>query len=100
MIIILLEVILLIVFIVVNLALLIADGCPNGTTPQDIFEFIVYLWRIGNIYGKIITIFTAIIMIGFTIPFIITHYMVALITHVIAKIKRNIGKYCFPNKWR
>lgn len=100
MIIILLEVILLIVFFVVNLALLIADGCPNGTTPQDIFKFIEYLWDSGNVYGKIITIFAAIIMVVFTIPFMIIHYMVELITYVIVKMKRIIGKYCFPNKWR
>lgn len=92
--------ILLIVFFIVNFVLLLIDGSINGITPQDIFEFITYLWRSGNKYGKTITIFVAIIMIGFTIPFIITHYMVALIVHAIVKIKRIIGKYCFPNKWR
>jgi len=96
----LLEALLLIVLFVVNFVLVLVDGCPNSITPQNIFEFIVYLWRSGNIYGKIITIFAAIIMIGSTIPFIIIHYMVALIAHVIVKIKRIIGKRCFPNKWR
>ena len=76
------------------------DGSINSITPQKIFDFITYLWRSGNKYGKTITIFVAIIMIGFTIPFIITHYMVALIVYAIVKIKRIIGKYCFPNKLR
>lgn len=92
--------ILLIVFFIINFVLLLLDGSINSITPQNIFEFIVYLWRSGNIYGKIITIFAAIIMIGSTIPFIIIHYMVALIAHAIAKIKRIIGKRCFHNKWR
>ena len=96
----LLEVFLLIVLFVINFALLMVDGCLNSITPQKIFDFITYLWRSGNKYGKTITIFVAIIMIGFTIPFIIIHYMVALIAHTIAKIKRIIGKYCFPNKLR
>ena len=89
--------ILLIVFFVINFELAMLDGI---ITPQKIFDFITYLWRSGNKYGKTITIFVAIIMIGFTIPFIIIHYMVALIAHAIVKIKRIIGKYCFPNKLR
>ena len=92
--------ILLIVFFIINFILLLLDGSINSITPQKIFDFITYLWRSGNKYGKTITIFVAIIMIGFTIPFIITHYMVALIAHAIVKIKRIIGKYCFPNKLR
>ena len=92
--------ILLIVFFVINFVLAMLDGSINSITPQKIFDFITYLWRSGNKYGKTITIFVAIIMIGFTIPFIIIHYMVALIAHAIVKIKRIIGKYCFPNKWR
>ena len=96
----LLVAILLIVLFVINFALLMVDGCLNSITPQNIFDLIKYLWGSGNIYGKIITIFAAIIMIGFTISFIIIHYMVTLIAHTIAKIKRIIGKYCFPNKWR
>ena len=92
--------ILLIVFFVINFVLAMLDGCLNSITPQNIFDLIKYLWGSGNIYGKIITIFATIIMIGFTIPFIIIHYMVALIAHTIAKIKRIIGKYCFPNKLR
>ena len=99
----LLEGFLLIVFFVINFALLmvdVVDGCLNSITPQNIFDLIKYLWGSGNIYGKIITIFAAIIMIGFTIPFIIIHYMAAIIAHAIAKIKRIIGKHCFPNKWR
>lgn len=92
--------ILLIVFFVINFVLAMLDGSINSITPQNIFDLIKYLWGSGNIYGKIITIFAAIIMIGFTIPFIIIHYMVALIAHAIAKIKRIIGKHCFPNKWR
>ena len=96
----LLEVFLLIVLFVINFALLMVDGCLNSITPQNIFDLIKYLWGSGNIYGKIITIFAAIIMIGFTIPFIIIHYIVALIAYAIVKIKRIIGKYCFPNKLR
>ena len=92
--------ILLIVFFIINFVLLLLDGSINSITPQNIFDLIKYLWGSGNIYGKIITIFAAIIMIGSTIPFIIIHDMVALIAHTIAKIKRIIGKYCFPNKWR
>lgn len=92
--------ILLIVFFIINFVLLLLDGSINSITPQNIFDFITYLWRSGNKYGKTITIFVAIIMIGFTIPFIITHYMVVLIAYAIVKIKRIIGKYCFPNKWR
>ena len=90
--------ILLIVFFVINFVLAMLDGSIISITPQKIFDFITYLWRSGNKYGKTITIFVAIIMIGFTIPFIITHYMVALIAYAIVKIKRIIGKYCFPNK--
>ena len=90
--------ILLIVFFIINFVLLLLDGSINSITPQNIFDLITYLWRSGNKYGKTITIFVAIIMIGFTIPFIITHYMVALIAYAIVKIKRIIGKYCFPNK--
>lgn len=91
--------ILLIVFFIINFVLLLLDASSiNSITPQNIFDFITYLWRSGNKYGKTITIFVAIIMIGFTIPFIITHYMVALIAYAIVKIKRIIGKYCFPNK--
>ena len=92
--------ILLIVFFIINFVLAMLDGSINSITPQKIFDFITYLWRSGNKYGKTITIFVAIIMIGFTIPFIITHYMVALIVYAIVKIKRIIGKYCFPNKLR
>lgn len=92
--------ILLIVFFIINFVLLLLDGSINSITPQNIFDLITYLWRSGNKYGKTITIFVAIIMIGFTIPFIIIHYMVALIAHTIVKIKRIIGKYCFPNKLR
>ena len=92
--------ILLIVFFVINFVLAMLDGSIISITPQKIFDFITYLWRSGNKYGKTITIFVAIIMIGFTIPFIIIHYMVALIAHAIVKIKRIIGKYCFPNKLR
>lgn len=92
--------ILLIVFFIINFVLLLLDGSINSITPQNIFDLITYLWRSGNKYGKTITIFVAIIMIGFTIPFIITHYMVALIAYAIVKIKRIIGKYCFPNKLR
>ena len=92
--------ILLIVFFIINFVLLLLDGSINSITPQNIFDLITYLWRSGNKYGKTITIFVAIIMIGFTIPFIITHYMVVLIAYAIVKIKRIIGKYCFPNKLR
>ena len=92
--------VLLIVFFIINFVLLLLDGSINSITPQNIFDLITYLWRSGNKYGKTITIFVAIIMIGFTIPFIITHYMVALIAYAIVKIKRIIGKYCFPNKLR
>ena len=91
---------LLIGFFAVNFTLVMLDGASKSITPQDIFDLIKYLWESGNIYGKIITIFAAIIMVVFTIPFIIIHYMVALIAHAIVKIKRIIGKYCFPNKWR
>ena len=90
--------ILLIIFFIINFILLLLDGSINSITPQKIFDFITYLWRSGNKYGKTITIFVAIIMIGFTIPFIIIHYMVALIAYAVVKIKRIIGKYCFPNK--
>ena len=92
--------ILLIVFFVINFVLAMLDGSTNSITPQKIFDFITYLWKSGNKYGKTITILVATIMIGFTIPFIITHYMVALIANAIVKIKRIIGKYCFPNKLR
>ena len=63
--------ILLIVFFIINFVLLLLDGSINSITPQNIFDFITYLWRSSNKYGKTITIFVAIIMIGFTIPFII-----------------------------